>query len=276
LADKLRLTEIADEFLAFIGDPPLMGHNAGFDVAFLNAELKRADCCRMRGRHAAARDVQGIAMQSFSSAGSKVEATEAFQQRLAALASAHDLLTREHWESASLDEIIGQAVRPHGDEHRFYIKGPEVRLPPKSAVAIAMGIHELCTNAVKYGALSKSEGRISITWSIGNESVPKRLRLRWEERGGPEVVKPKGRGFGSRLVERLLAQDLDAEIVVSYAPEGVICSIHAPSRTRGGLLEHYLELIMGDEPNTAKRILLVEDEALLRFTIAEILTDLGH
>ncbi|MBV9559771.1 MAG: PAS domain-containing protein [Bradyrhizobium sp.] len=172
--------------------------------------------------------VQAIANQSFKSAGSHAQATKAFEDRLIALASAHDVLTQEQWESASLRDIIEKAVAPHCGGERFDLNGPEVRLPPKAAIAFAMGLHELCTNAVKYGALSKPEGRVSLNWIVANGSGPLRIKLRWQERGGPEVEKPKRKGFGTKLVEQILAEDLDGKIGLSFAPEGVICSIDVP------------------------------------------------
>src|SRR5208283_1024062 len=103
-----------------------------------------------------------------------------------------------------------------------------VRLSPRAALAIAMALHELCTNAAKYGALSKSEGRVTITWSIshGNEA---RLQLCWKEEGGPPVAPPEEKGFGSRLIESLLAEDLDARIDLGFRHEGVTCVIDTPA-----------------------------------------------
>jgi two-component sensor histidine kinase len=100
---------------------------------------------------------------------------------------------------------------------------------------MAMGLHELCTNAAKYGALSTLEGRVSITWTVENDKPSgAQLRLRWQERGGPPVGKPDRKGFGSLLIEKLLASDLDGEVVLSYPPGGVTCSVLAPLRGRLG------------------------------------------
>jgi len=180
--------------------------------------------------------VQSLAFQTFKNASDK-NAVGSFEARLMSLSSAHDVLTRENWESAGLSEIIEQAISPHRSEpdNRFVLAGPEVRLQPKSALAIAMGLHELCTNAAKYGALSSPNGRIAITWSVEPKDLLGQLRLRWQESGGPLVQKPKQKGFGSLLVEKLLASDLDGTVVLSYPSHGVSCSITAPFRDAAAL-----------------------------------------
>lgn len=173
--------------------------------------------------------VQSLAMQTFKSVADK-GAVKAFEARLMALSSAHDVLTRENWEGAGLREVIEQAISPHHSEpdRRFVLDGPQVRLAPKSALAIAMGLHELCTNAAKYGALSSPDGCIDIAWTVERDDLSAQLRLHWQERGGPAVQTPRRKGFGSLLIEKLLASDLDGKVVLSYAPEGVRCSIVAP------------------------------------------------
>lgn len=173
--------------------------------------------------------VQAIATQTFKGSALGEEATAAFHGRLAALSSAHSLLIGASWESAELRDVIEQAVSPHGgnDLDRFRIAGPSLRLGPKPALAIAMALHELCTNAAKYGALSRPEGHVGVTWTIGDDVTPPRLSIRWEESGGPEVQKPKRKGFGSRLIERLLAEELNGEIELDYRPTGVVCTVDA-------------------------------------------------
>jgi PAS domain S-box-containing protein len=179
--------------------------------------------------------VQSLAWQTFKDSPNR-PTVKAFEARLIALSSAHDVLTRENWESAGLREIIEQAIAPHRSDvdDRFAIEGPEVRLTPKSALAIAMGLHELCTNAAKYGALSIPKGRVSISWGVDRGVSPAQFNLLWQERGGPIVKPPQRKGFGSLLVEKLLASDLGGTVVLSYAPEGVTCSILAPLHDVGG------------------------------------------
>lgn len=177
--------------------------------------------------------VQALAMQTFRGARFGEETIQSFLNRLRALASAHDMLTRESWDSADLRDVVAQAISPQ-DAKRFHIAGPSVRLPPKSALAMAMGLHELCTNAAKYGALSSEQGLVRITWTLSHDAQPPRLRLQWQETGGPKVAKPKRQGFGTRMIERLLTHDLDAQIVVHYRPSGVVCTIDAVLPGRSG------------------------------------------
>lgn len=174
--------------------------------------------------------VQSIAMQSLRNAGNVDEAGWVIGARLVALARAHDVLTRESWEAADLGEIISEAIAPYHQygEHRFHCRGPEVRLPPRVALSLAMALQELATNAVKYGAVSNESGEITIGWSVDGGTAPPRLRLRWEETGGPPVVPPARRGFGSRLIEQSLAQELDGEVRMEFAPTGVVCTVDAP------------------------------------------------
>jgi two-component sensor histidine kinase len=120
--------------------------------------------------------------------------------------------------------LIAQALMPHAGPDRLRIEGPPIRLVPRSAVAVAMGMHELATNAVKYGSLSNGTGRVDITWSV-DRSNPAMVRLEWKESGGPAVAPPKRRGFGSRLIERNLAHDLDGQAKIDFRADGVVCTI---------------------------------------------------
>jgi PAS domain S-box-containing protein len=171
--------------------------------------------------------VQAIAAQTFRGAGTVPELQEAFEARLIALANAHSILTQGNWESADIGDVVAQSIEPYAGSDRLQMQGPSIRLSPRLALAIAMGIHELATNAVKYGALSNGTGRVAITWSIDG-ARPGTLNLQWVESGGPHVNKPTQKGFGSRLIERNLAHDLDGEARIDYRPEGVICTITSP------------------------------------------------
>jgi two-component sensor histidine kinase len=150
--------------------------------------------------------------------------------RLLALSRAHDVLTRESWEGADLVEVISKSLEPYQvlGERRFDIRGPHVRVTPRMSLALAMALHELATNAVKYGALSNKTGAIEVSWTVQNGAKPPRLSLRWTEAGGPPVVSPRRRGFGSRLIERSLAQDLDGQVEIAFPPTGVVCTVDAP------------------------------------------------
>ena len=138
--------------------------------------------------------VQAIAAQTFGNSGLAVSARQAFEARLLNLSNAHTVLTHENWDSVELHDLILSTLRPHGapNAKRFSIAGPNLRVQPKSAVALSMAIHELGTNAGKYGALSVEGGRVDIAWKVTDA----RFALRWHEHGGPPVSPPARTGFG--------------------------------------------------------------------------------
>jgi PAS domain S-box-containing protein len=174
--------------------------------------------------------VQSIARQTLRNAATAADAQEAIESRLLALSRAHDVLTRENWEGADLYEIVRQAVAPYSSrgEDRLHVSGLKVRLPPRTALSLAMMLQELATNAVKYGALSNATGEIRIAWETEPDEPAPRLHLRWEESGGPPVQTPTRRGFGTRLIERSLAQDLGGDVHIAFAPAGLVCIVAAP------------------------------------------------
>jgi PAS domain S-box-containing protein len=171
--------------------------------------------------------VQSIASQTLRNTETAAQAKESIEGRLIALSRAHDVLTRENWEGADLYEVVDQAVAPYSSrgEDRLHLKGPKIRLQPRTALSLAMMLQELATNAVKYGALSNPTGEIRITWEIAQG---KSLHLRWEESGGPPVQAPTRRGFGTRLIERSLAQDLGGKVSITFAEAGLVCTVNAP------------------------------------------------
>jgi PAS domain S-box-containing protein len=171
--------------------------------------------------------VQAIANQSLRGDRPIDVQRAAFVGRLRALANANDLLTRENWEKANLSELVCDALTSTGAARdRFATDGPEVVLQPRHAISMALALHELCTNAVKYGALSKSSGRVTIHWTVRNED-PGHLTLVWSEHDGPAVSPPGAKGFGSVLLEQALAAELGAEVSMDFRPEGLSCTIEA-------------------------------------------------
>jgi two-component sensor histidine kinase len=148
------------------------------------------------------------------------QARAAFEERLLNLSAVHNLLTDESWNSTSLASVARTSLRAARERVSFDGDG----LRPKSAVALSMALHELGTNALKYGALSIERGRVSVTWTTNNG----RFRLRWEETGGPPVSPPEHRGFGSRMIDRGLAAELQGEVRIDWQPQGVVCTIDAP------------------------------------------------
>ena len=174
--------------------------------------------------------VQAMASQTLRGSSVAHDISESFEARLLALANGHDVLTQQNWQGGDLREIARIALGPFcTDDERVHINGPSFYVKPKVALALTMAFHELATNATKYGALSNGSGRIEIAWTIDQSAS--RLRLRWAESGGPPVATPSRKGFGSRLIERSLAGELDAEARIEYALSGVVCTINAPIAT---------------------------------------------
>ncbi|WP_419252327.1 PAS domain-containing protein [Caulobacter sp. ErkDOM-YI] len=170
--------------------------------------------------------IQAIAAQSFNASRPLAEAQEAFTSRILALAEAHDLLTRENWEGAELHDIAARLAVLHGGSARFELVGPALRLSPRTALSLSMALHELATNAVKYGALSVPDGHVRLSWALA-PGMAERLDLTWTEIDGPPVSPPTRRGFGSRLIERGLAAELSGEASIRFEPAGVVCHIRA-------------------------------------------------
>ena len=172
--------------------------------------------------------VQSLATQTFRGEGHN-PAVRQFESKIVALSRAHDSLTREDWEghpSSGLDPRCDLPDLRSTPSNASELLVPDVRLRPKLALSLSMAFHELCTNAAKYGALTKETGRIQISWEIRQADPESCLRLRWEEMGGPKVVAPRQKGFGRRLLERALHREFDAQVTLSFAPSGLVCEIH--------------------------------------------------
>ncbi|PZR33392.1 MAG: histidine kinase [Caulobacter segnis] len=170
--------------------------------------------------------VQSIAAQTLRSSTPEFF-REAFEARLVALSHTHDLLTRESWEGASLREVFDGELRAMAGEDRVVFDyTADLRLNPKAAVALGMGIHELATNASKYGAWSVPGGRVAVAW----RQYSNQLRLTWTEQGGPRVREPARRGFGARLLERGLAAELSGAVELTYDESGLVCHMALPLR----------------------------------------------
>lgn len=174
-------------------------------------------------------NVQAVANQTFRD-GAGPDALRAFGQRLAAMAAAHDLLVSGNGQSADLEATIGAALEPFGLGRNagITLAGPPLRLGAKTALALAMSLHELGTNAAKYGALSRPGGSVSVRWAVGPvEGGGTRLRVSWIESGGPTVTEPEHRGFGTRLIHAAFASELDARTELRFMPSGVQFSLDA-------------------------------------------------
>ncbi|WP_259214799.1 sensor histidine kinase [Bradyrhizobium centrosematis] len=169
--------------------------------------------------------MQAIAVQTFRSA-SRDERTK-FEGRLGALAEAHNLLSQEKWAGSELRDVIARALQPFllNSPDRIRMAGPDVPLSPRLAVVLSMIVHEIATNAAKYGALSNETGRVTLNWEVITDAPKPRLRLIWTEIGGPPVTAPVRRGFGSRLIERSARDQLGGEATVDFLPRGVVCTV---------------------------------------------------
>jgi two-component sensor histidine kinase len=175
--------------------------------------------------------VQSIASQTLRTTDNPAQFREAFEGRLLALSKTHNLLTRKSWREADLREIAEQELAPYrkpGDE-RVVLNGPDVNLPARYAINLGLVLHELVTNAAKYGALSANSGHLDVTWSVLElEDRPPQLRISWTESGGPPVAPPKRQGFGSRLIKRSVEGELGGYMTLNFAETGVSYDICVP------------------------------------------------
>lgn len=164
---------------------------------------------------------QSIAHQTFRMRDGE-DAHQLLDERLAALAAAQDALTQSAWTSAPLREVVQRALSPHiGQREGIALSGPPVALGSKQALSLALAVNELATNSLKYGALSSPDGRIVIDWESDARDRDGPFRWRWREAGGPIVTPPTRRGFGSRLIERMLPGDFNGAVQIEYRSEGL-------------------------------------------------------
>lgn len=174
--------------------------------------------------------IQSIVHQTLRLSSSLEEVRSNLDGRLRSLALAHDVLTHENWQGASLGEVVAGALQRFrtGEGTRISMSGPHIRLNPRAALAFSMALHELATNALKYGALSTESGQVIVNWDC--DGIPAdALWLRWEEHNGPPVKAPTRTGFGSRMIERMLVGEIGGQAKVDYRPRGIVCRIEARS-----------------------------------------------
>ncbi|MBX9932799.1 MAG: sensor histidine kinase [Methylobacterium sp.] len=153
-----------------------------------------------------------------------------FSDRIVSLGKTHNLLTEDYWQTAPLEDLLRNELGPYNDaeDKRIVFSGPPIELAADLAVPTGMAIHELTTNAAKHGALTKSDGRIHVTWSVSQNEGHRILCLDWVESGGPAVAPPQRKGFGSTLLQRVLAQQCNATVNIEYAETGVHFHMEAP------------------------------------------------
>jgi two-component sensor histidine kinase len=169
--------------------------------------------------------LQSIAVQTFRSASRSER--EKFEGRLGAPAEAHNLLSTEKWQGSELQDVVKRVLQPYllNNPERMKMFGPHVPLSPRVAVILSMIVHEIATNAAKYGALSNDSGTVTVDWEVITENATRKLRLIWTEAGGPHVTAPVQRGFGSRLIERSARDQLGGEATVDFLPRGVVYTV---------------------------------------------------
>jgi PAS domain S-box-containing protein len=176
--------------------------------------------------------VQAIATQTLRGASDIEAAKEVLAARLIALGKAHDILMTGEGESRETDmrAVVENALDLHDDpgQRRFSLHGPSVPCGSRTALSLALMMHELATNAAKYGALSTPDGHVTLSWGVDGPDGDEAVHLTWREEGGPPVVAPSRRGFGSRLIERGLAGAVGGRVELRYEPEGVCCTLTAP------------------------------------------------
>lgn len=173
--------------------------------------------------------VHSIALQTFRKVPDVDPTLRMFDGRLSAVAASQDLLARRDWRGATLRETAEIALRPFGglDGSLIEIAGPEVKLSPRQTTALAFALHELGANASRFGALSTGGGRVSLRWEAESTTAGTSFTLIWREQGGPPVVPPARKGFGARMIERGLAQELAGSAEIDFAPGGLVCTIRA-------------------------------------------------
>jgi len=179
-------------------------------------------------------------------ASNLAEFADGLDGRIRALSATHDLLTKSDWGTTPIRAVVEAELIPYAQdtEHQVELRGPDIELAPNDALSLGLATHELATNAAKYGALSKPGGKVAVHWKL---TSPGQVRIEWRESGGPPVKPERGRGFGTDLIERIVAHELKNPVELDFAPEGVRCVLTVPvrrpsefsmrARTPGGVRE---------------------------------------
>ncbi len=157
------------------------------------------------------------------------EFADGLDGRIRALSATHDLLTQSDWGTTPIRSVVDAELVPYAEasQHQVDLQGPAVELAPNDALSLGLAIHELATNAAKYGALSTPGGQVKVHWTLGS---PRLVRVHWQESGGPPVVPPKVRGFGTDLIEKIVASELKSPVSLNFNPDGVSCTLTVPVR----------------------------------------------
>jgi two-component sensor histidine kinase/CheY-like chemotaxis protein len=201
----------------------------------------------------------------------------AVEGRIRALAHVHDLLSQARWQGADISRLIAEEMAPYseGDPARIEMTGLSFLVDASHAQTISLSLHELATNAAKYGALSQPQGRVQVAWSLQNG----KLSITWRERGGPPVSPPARRGFGSKIITASVAAQRGGSADFQWKPEGLECELIVPMASGG--LPVQTPMLARSESATARlpatlRILVVEDEPLIGMANCSLIEELGH
>lgn len=225
--------------------------------------------------------IQAMVSLTSRSAASLVAFTEGLDRRIGSMSRAHSLLTKSRWEGVSIHALFQEEMDAYRAEHaNISLDGPDLALAPKTALALSLAVHELATNAAKYGSLSVNSGRVAIRWRVDDLGG---LDLLWQESGGPPVSPPKQRGFGSKMIERALAMETGGRPTLVFDPGGVRCRITLPANgLRSAGIKDPATVSQaqpeGESPvpvTANRRILVVEDSALVVMEIERMIAELG-
>ena len=175
--------------------------------------------------------VQTIVLQTLKDAAVPSRVADAVTGRIQALARSHDVMTKEAWASAMLSDVVRSALEPVHDRSgdRIFVEGPDIRLRPRIATMLSLAMHEMGENALRYGSLSNRSGSVAIRWTVEDG----RLRFIWKEEGGPEVRVPSTKGYGVRIVERVLAAEFGGTATIEHPPSGIVLTLDAPTKGLG-------------------------------------------
>jgi chemotaxis family two-component system sensor kinase Cph1 len=223
--------------------------------------------------------IQSLVVQTSRSATSMTEFVTGLERRIRSMAQSHSLLTRSHWNGIEIHTLLREELDQYGlDGAAVTLTGPDFVLTPKAALALSLAIHELATNAAKYGALSTHQGAVAVSWGASADGG---IELCWRESGGPAVSPPLQRGFGSRLIEQALTMETGGRSTMRFPPDGVHCDIVLPASSVAGTIgETAAPAAQGRdaEPPAAPRqsrprILLVEDSYLISLLLEQVIED---
>ena len=275
--------------------------DAAFDlrVSLLHVVLRRINTAALERKRSAARDqllmaeldhrvkntianIQALVVQTSRSADTLTGFVKGLDGRIQSMAKAHSLLSQSRWEGVSIDKLLREELNAYANGHfAVVLSGIDFLLTPKSALSLSLAVHELATNAGKYGALATPGGRVTVSWRLADDGG---IELSWSETGGPSVEPPTRRGFGSTLIERALAMETGGRANIHYLRTGVVCEIFLPSSSVSNsdalalappsgkpvMIEVVTKVVQ-----EAFRILVVEDSFLLVMTLETVFDDLG-